>query len=93
MDDVFIKAKVVTVKHLALLAGPELDNLDAVARGLGVHSFWKVGQILQSFRDSITEEEKMWLKNWTKGCEIPDCADHCPSMGTRPKMDEEDFQV
>lgn len=57
MDDAFIKAKVVTVKHLALLAGQELDNVYAVARGLGVHSVRKVGQILQRFRDSLTEEE------------------------------------
>lgn len=88
MDDAFIKAKVVTVKHLALLAGSELDNVDAVATGLGVRSVRKVGQILQSFRDSLREEEKLRLKNWTKGCETPDRADFFPSMGV---IDEEDF--
>lgn len=49
MEDGFIKGKAVTVKRLALLAGSELDNVDAVARRLGVHSVRKAGQILQSF--------------------------------------------
>lgn len=92
MNDAFIKAGVVTMKHLTMLAGPNLNNVEAVAERLGVHSFRKVGQFLQGFRDLLTEEEKLRLKNWMEGCELPESTDLFPSMGVRPRMDEEDFQ-
>ncbi len=53
MNDAFIKAGVVTVKDLAMLTDLNLNNVEAVAKILGIHSFQKVRQML-SFRLSFS---------------------------------------
>ncbi|MGL4353690.1 MAG: zinc finger CCHC domain-containing protein, partial [Aeromonas popoffii] len=93
MTETFIRAHVVTVRDLALLTGPDLDNVDDVTKKLGVHSVRKVGQIIQRFWDSFTEEEKLRLKNWMGDVESLCCTDSFPALGIRPTTTDEDSML
>lgn len=71
----------------------DLDNVDVVAKKLGVHSVRKVEQIVQSFRNSLTEEEKLCLKDWLNGAESPSGTDPFPSLGVKPRITDEDSML
>ncbi len=88
LTGIFTNAKVVTLRQLLNLAGPDFVEVDVVATKLGVRSTRMVEKLLQKIQACITTEEADLLRRYCDG-EIVSCdKDVFPKLLISPNLEE-----
>ncbi len=80
-------SKLVTLKHLVDVAGPELSDINAVAAFLGQRSARHTQLMLNRWKTRLTNEELLLLKDFKNGDMFLDIADPFPRLGITPDLE------
>lgn len=76
-----ISAGAVMLKHVVDVAGPGLNNVEAVASLLGLRSHRHTQDILDELLKRLSSEEHVMLQDYFNGTETPDEGDPFPELG------------
>ena len=82
-----IRRGTLLLKQLVDVAGPALDNAEAVGRQLGVTSGRYCGKLLDLWKKRLTETERRLLGEYSSGSLMPDPRDAFPDISLVPEME------
>ncbi|KAK0141819.1 Transposon TX1 uncharacterized protein [Merluccius polli] len=82
-----IRRGTLVLKQLVDVAGPALDNAEAVGRQLGVTSGRYCGKLLDLWKKRLTETERRLLGEYSSGSLMPDPRDAFPDISLVPEME------